>query len=210
MQLTDIRTAVRYRVGIDDQDAMVTDGVLNSFINASLREVANIRDWSWYEDKKEIGVAASTDNLGTNPFGPTYKARGIKQVRVRDDYRVLRQVSPNYGQKYRDYEGDPLYWYIEDNMVFVVPVVKELTYFDVVFMVPETELASASDEPLIPDHAIDLVIIKSALKVAARLDNTSQMQLLEREERDVLEALADDARRSKGPILLERRTDWSM
>lgn len=206
MELSDIRTEVRDRAGLDSSDAMLTDAVLTRLINASLREVSNIRDWDWLMARETISTV-----VGTTVYDRAADAKTSTRltVPIGEDTRLLRLVTPRAAAAYERYSGRPAVWYVQAGQIFIYPKPSKVYDLTHDYIATETALANATDEPLIPDYAIDLVIIKAAMKVTARTDNTSQHRLLADEERDVLASLTDDARRSKGAPMIDIRRDWA-
>lgn len=205
MQLQDIRTAVLYRAGVDDADNAVPSAVLNSFINAAIREITVMRDWDWHKASETINSVVDQNNY-------TRASDCRNTVRVIDsaDNLVLRQVTPTQAEKWKDISGRPAFWYVEGGSLYLSPTPSTVRAYTHWYLKSETALTGDTDEPAIPDYAIDLVIVKAALRVATRFDNTSLLQLLEREERDMIDALADDARRAEGPPGIDIRRDWTL
>ena len=203
MQLQTLQDEVRIRAGVDGADAMATDAILTSLINAAIREVSNMRDWDWYVTSETI-----TTVVGQIPYARNAAAR--KTIRVEDGVsgELLVPVTAEAAARYNDHEGYPALWFVGGGSLHLLPQPSVVRAIKHVYTTSETALSGATDEPLIPDYAIDLVIVKAALKLAARMDNTSMHRLLAKEERDVIDTLQDDARRSKPAPAIDTRRDW--
>ena len=204
MELDDIRNEVRIRAGVDGQDAMAADSILTSLVNASIREVANMRDWDWLVASETINTVVDTDAYARDALAKT-------TIRVEDVARgeLLRIVTPRAAARYNDISGRPVFWHVEAGQLVLVPTPSEVRAIKHVYIRMETALSGDTDEPLVPDYAINLVIVKAALRVAARMDNTSQYRLLADEERDVTYALQNEVRRGKGAPTIDSRRDWT-
>lgn len=207
MQLSDMRTAVRERAGLDSNDAMVPDTVVTGFINGALRQVAMMQDWDWNWSSETINTV-----VGTDTYARAADARKTDVVSNTTTGDVLRQVSKRLGLDYTDLgrTGPPRYWYVQGGQLVIVPIPDQVYALKHVYVATEPTLVNDTDEPDLPDWAIDIVLVKAAIMVTARTDNTSQQRLLEQEERDILDSLDDEAKRSRGSVAIDRRTDWRL
>lgn len=204
MQLSDIRTEVRYRAGVDSNDAMAGDAVVTAFINSAVREVANMRDWDWNKASETITTVA-----GTATYSRNAAARTTTRVENTTDNYLLRSTTPKAAARWAGRTTAPLYWYVEAGQLVLVPTPAAAVNIKHTYLAAETPLVTDFDEPSIPDYAIDLVIIKAAMKLAARMDNTSMHRLLAQDERAAVDSLRDDARRAKGSPRIDAREDWT-
>lgn len=205
MQLSDLRSEVRYRAGVDPYDAMAADAVVTAFINSALRRVANMRDWDWYVERDNLTTVA-----GTQTYGVPATARNMIRIEGSTDPGLLKLVTPGFAARFSGQTGYPKYWFVQGGSIYLVPTpAKAGLVYTMWYSQQENTLAADSDTPLLPDYAIDLVVIKAALMLAARTDNASQHRLLKDEEREAEASLVDDARRSKGSPTINSRRDWS-
>ncbi len=209
MQLSDIRTEVRLRAGMDANDGMATDATVNSLINAALRQVAATRDWDWLYASETIN---SVD--GTSSYARATGAR--KTDRILDDVeqRHLQHVSKRQAVRYLDRlpatitNQIPRAWYVENNRIVLVPTPTSARAYTHHYVDSETALSLDTDTPKIPDAYIDIVVIKAALMLTARTDNTSQFRLLKDEERQMMDAMQDEAMQARAPVTTDSRRDW--
>ena len=204
MQLTAIRDEVRNRAGMDSADAMLSDTVLNDFINAALREVNNMRDWDWSVINFDI-----TTIVGTAAYARPVAARNTIRIVDEDEGYLLMPITADAATRYAGVTGRPRFYYVEAGAIYFVPTPNSVRTYNHYYYNSETTLSNDTDEPTIPDYAIDLVVIKAALMATARMDNTSQHMLLRQAEKNLSESLQDDARRSKGSPVINTRRDWS-
>ena len=208
MELQDMRTAVLYRAGMDPNDGMVPAAVLNSFINAAIRQVTIMQDWDWNWSEETINSVADQ-----KAYNRAADARKTDMVIDDADGGILEQINkgmahrynptPNYGRA-----SIPRFWYVQGGQLILVPTPTSVRAYTHVYVGTETELSGDTDEPAVPDYAIDVILVKAAMMVTARTDNTSQQRLLADEERDLLDALDDEARRSRGSAIIKSRRDW--
>jgi len=204
MQLTDIRDKARDSAGIDSTDAMAADAVVTSMVNQAVRQVNSLRDWDWLYASETIN---SVD--GTSSYTPAADWRTTVRVTDDADGGKLLRISPDAAARYNQRVAvRPMFWYVEAGSLYLVPTPTSAKAYTHTYIKTETELSADSDEPAIPDWAVDLVIIKVALKLAARTDNTSQFRLLKDEERETMRSLEGEARRARGAQPINSRRDW--
>jgi len=209
MELQDMRTAVLYRAGMDPLDGMVPSAVLNSFINGAIRQVTIMQDWDWNWSSETI-----TSVVDQDAYDRAADARKTDMVHDIVDGGLLEQINPRMAHRYNPtqvYSGRTSiarFWYVQNGQLYLVPTPQSIRTYNHVYVSTETILVNDTDEPGIPDYAIDIVLVKAAMMVTARTDNTSQHRLLADEERDLLDSLDDEARRSRGSSIIRSRRDW--
>lgn len=205
MQLSDIRTAVLYRAGLDTGPGPNPAAVLNGFINGALREISAMRDWNWLKTSGTF-TTVTVPNVAV----PDTDVRAVTRLYNTTQGYALEMVTPRYANKYRGMSGLPRFWYLEGSEFFLFPTPSNTTdtiTYD--YLKDETVLSADSDEPVLPERWIDLLIIKAAKKVAARVGDAGMHRLLADEERSFEQVMIDDARATKGPPILDSRRDWS-
>lgn len=205
MELSDIRTAVRNSYGIAVTDGQAADAVINQFINSALREVTLDRDWDWNELSEDITMVADQSEYAR-------AATARKTVRLVDvsNGRELLQVNPRFAVRYRDQTSTAVYWYVQGGTIFLVPTpARAGDVYEHIYQGSEAVLALDADAPRMPDYAIDLLITKAVMRLAARLGDTKKYNLAQAEHERVKESLVNDARQATGvPRMLSRR-DWT-
>jgi len=204
MQLSAIRTDVRVAAGFDASDPLASDTQLNSLINRAVRTVNAMRDWDWRKASETITTANGTTAYARN-------ARAIRTIRIEDTEEgdLLEMITPEAATRYNDMTGRPVFWFVEDGEINFVPTPDGVRTFKHVYLQDEATLSDDTDEPLVPDDAIDMVILNAAISLLARTDDTSQARLLERELTRVSEAQLKNARRARGAAIVKTRRDWS-
>ena len=129
-----------------------------------------------------------------------------------EDNALLEQISKRQAVRFNPGSTQtrslPRFWYVEGGSLYLVPTPTSARNYTHVYVATEPTLSLDADEPDIPDYAIDLVVIKAAIMVSARTDNTSLQMLLQQEEKDLLDSFYDEARRSRGSVVPQTRRDW--
>lgn len=207
--LSEMRTMVRDATGLDATDGHATDTILTSLINRALRTAAAEERWDWYKASETITLVA-----GTSTYARAATARATDRLintTTTGQNTPLRLVTPSQLERYRARSaGMPVAFAVEGGSLVVAPTPSAAGTLRHVYWRTETTLLGDSDTALIPDWAIDLVIIRAALSVAARLDNASLTRQLKDEEVRVTTAIMDEMTRSRPPIELDHRGDWGV
>lgn len=203
MQLSVIRSEVRTAAGFDATDAHASDTQLNSLINRALRVVNGMRDWDWRKASETINTVVGQETYARD-------ARAIRTVRLEDVERgdLLEMITPQVSSRYNDFTGRPTFWFVEAGQIHLTPTPSEVRAIKHTYLRNELTLVNDTDEPLVPDDAIDMVILHAAVALLARTDDTSQMRLLENEYQKAVEAQERNARRAKGSPIIHTRRDW--
>lgn len=206
--LADLRGQVRDKAGLDAADAQATDAILTSLINSALRTMAVEERWDWHKAEEIIALVP-----GTGDYARASDCRTTDRLVLSVGGRSwpLKLVTPPQFERYRsDADGYPRAFTVERGRLFVAPAPSVDGTLRHVYWATETTLVADGDTAKVPDWAIDLVVIRAAKAVAARLDNTSLQRLLKDEERTIMESLSDDATRARPPLELDRRRDWRL
>ena len=207
MQLTDIRDAAKRRAGMDTNDGMVADTVMTEFVNGAVRQVALMMDWDWNFASETIASVADQA-----AYTRAADCKRTDRVVDAEDNALLEQISKRQAVRFNPGSTQtrslPRFWYVEGGSLYLVPTPTSARNYTHVYVATEPTLSLDADEPDIPDYAIDLVVIKAAIMVSARTDNTSLQMLLQQEEKDLLDSFYDEARRSRGSVVPQTRRDW--
>ncbi len=199
MQLSNIRAEVRLRMGITETDQALTSTVLNTLINAAVRQVNARYEWPWLEAR-----ASYTTTAGDAVIPET--SDGIRKMRwVRKDndeiiYRNYRDTAD-----YVNYEGTPV-WYTEEGGVYTLLPTPDAAYaVEYGYLVDaETVLSGDTDEPLIPDSSIDLLITRTAVLVARRIRDRELERMFYAEYERMVKDLRDNMAESTEGTLPRR------
>lgn len=204
MELQDIRTNVRYRLGLNSDDRVARDAVLTALINSSIRQMSAEHDWSWL---RQYGASWNL-SAGTNVYGLVATQRRILWAKISDQNESLKLVTPDFAAKYSQQTGTPRYYYVDNGGFNLFPTPHKAMVMNYSYLTIETPLANDTDEPLVPDWAIEWVIVTTARMLAARLDDGSQYQMLTIEANNIMKGLKNDARNAAGTPTIDSRRDW--
>lgn len=148
MTLTQLRTALRVRLGVATNDTFYTDAVLTDLINEAMFVVENEHDWPWDLTQETI-----TTVIGTAAYTPNANWYQTKELFISPyevfDYMPLKAVDeiPNSGR--------PLYYAIAGNASGVEQIIMKPTP-DAVYTVTHryyktvTALSADGDTPIMP------------------------------------------------------------
>lgn len=204
MQLSDIRTQVRYRYGIATAEAQATDAVLTALINAALRRLTLDRDWDWNTTTETISTV-----IGTESYARDATCRKTMRLVDTEYGRSLQFVTGNKGARYRNINGVPAFWWIEGGQLHLAPTPATARDYEHVFQKTETTLSGDTDTPTVPDWAIDAIIAMACLSLARRLGDKDKVRQFTDEVMAWQDSLADDARSAQPNPSRNTRRDWT-
>lgn len=153
MELQDIRTNLRDRLGVPDEDGLFTDTVLTRIINRAVQKVAGEWDWVWLEKLEAIATA---DGVSQNDVAANWESTVSLHTAPHPHLRMLTVEDMDYfggevqgrPKAFTDY-GKVIQWY---------PVPDGVYTFTHRYVAFETELSGDTDEPLAPEPWIDAII----------------------------------------------------
>lgn len=207
MQLSDIRDEVRLRCGIAATDGLATDEDLTTIVNSALRYVSALRDWPWL-----VATESFSTVVGQTEYTPSDSDwRTTIRLEIPEHDFPLTHRTPRQVAKFLNHEGPyPVIYYVERGKIILAPKPTQVVTVKHVYLINETPLDSDSDEPLCPDYAIDLVIIKAAKTLAPRIRDNTLMRQLQGEWEEAVGSLLDEVNRSRGSVIPSHRTDWTV
>lgn len=211
MQLTDLRDAVRQRVGVSSADQLAGDAAVTDLLNSALRRVTmdNKVGWPWLRRDLAPSTAAGIE---TYPFkgGATHAldaaltvdkvvsvAVAVAQSYVPLERTLLPLLRDNY--TFVAGSGVPLAWAPNGRAITFGPVPDAAYTLRVTAVVAEDALVDGTDEPLLPDTFIDLLIDKAAAMLCMRMRNPGDAQGFEVAYRGSLMAALAYAKTYVGP-----------
>lgn len=201
MQLSDIQSEVRQRIGLSDNDSFVSDAILTDLINASIRYVNMMADWDWLVkqgsgslvvDQREYSLAADT--------------RSVLHVYIDDT--VLQRLQPADLQRYSNYKQLPTGYAVFNSKLIFNTKPQTTDTYTYYYLKTETALSGATDEPAMPDWAIDLVVARAAHMVAVRLRDNDMKRMIETELTEAIRLARRESQRARRAVRPMTRTDW--
>ena len=205
MQLTDIRDDVRILTGIPSNDGRVPDSVLTALINSSLRRITQEHDWPWLYVTDTTNTATV---VGTAAYSCEAGFRRTVRVTLGGD-RDVQARSPRDLVDLSTINDYPRYFTVENDVLTLAPVPTEIETLEHVYLGSETALSGDTDEPLVPDAYIDLVLFGASYLVHSRLKDTQAFRGAFAEYKDRVRSYADDTRQFTGGVVPKHRNDWS-
>lgn len=204
MQLSELRRAVRDHYGIASNEGQAQNDVLNRLINASIREFTLERDWDWNTKIETVATVVDQEE-----YSRAADARKTMRIVDTEFGRILQHVSANYGARYRNFSSIPVFWWIEGGVLHFAPTPSDVRNYEHVYQKTETALSGDTDEPTIPDWAIDQVIALACLKLARRLGDANKQVEFAQEVEYTRQALADDVSGAQPNPRRATRRDWT-
>jgi len=207
MQLSDIRTRVRERLGLSTSDTAVTDAILTEFINAANRKIALMHDWPWLVATDATWTATVA---GTDTYSPATDARKTIYIVVNNE-QLLKYKQPQDLARWESTQGMPGNYTWIGNQIKLSPVpqgvynIEHLYILEVATMSADgdlPEMATAADQ-----WAVDALIEYAALLTAQRLRDAELIASTKEEWARTVTMLQDEIRRSKQLPTVMRRND---
>lgn len=201
MQLSDIRTALRRRMGVPSSDSFHTDAVLTDAINESLRALATEHDWPWLDGTQTFSTAADDYQYDL----PSGYARTISmqvgaepatQIHVSsvDDWNAIAETIPaEYA--FAIYGGE----------ILLKPTPQSVKTVTHRYVKAETALSSDTDEPLLPDRFIDAAIAGAAYERAMATGNLTEADRWDIAREKWLLRMKNETLRTQGPMRVQIR-----
>lgn len=192
---------IRLRLGLNSSDPALTDANLTDFVNASLRQADNLRDWWWNEASRSWSTAADD---ATQAFAAD--SRKVSQLSIGPDVLPFRTKLDMI--KFSTRVGRPRFWTVEAGQIKLYPTPDDVYTVNEIYQKGTTALASTTDEFDWPDYAVDLPILMAATLAAAKIDPSRVQDIAPEIERTFI-ALADEVSGTLSSAMPKRRMDWT-
>ena len=202
MQLTEIRDQARQMAGTNTNDPVLSDALMTDFVNSALRRLSNKRHWHWDQSTTTFSTVAGTATLSL----PSDFKRGLSMRNLSNGYE-LKPVAPRDAVRWSDTSGEPVFWTIDAGTLYVYPVPESVYSLELEYQAQITELSSDTDEPSVPDYAIDWIIIQAAIYVAVRMHDSDLKKDLQ-EELIMIEREIERISRQMPISSITARRDW--
>ena len=199
-QLSEIQSDIRIRLGLSDSDAKATDAIVNTYINAAIDQLNNMRAWWWNE-------ASRTFSTVVDQASYAFAADFAKTVVMAYGDQVIPFRTKGDLIKYEDYEGEPRFYTIEAGQYVIYPTPDAVYELKEVYQAVEPDLTTDTDTTAWPDDKIDLVTVKAAMLLAAKV-KPEMIQVLSPELQSIYQSLTDETMPTLTGALPRRRNDW--
>jgi hypothetical protein len=185
MQLQTIRDEVRTRLGLSANDGLSQNAALTSLVNAALRQVSLMRDWPWLE--KHTTVTVSPGNATVTAPADFRKVSGLSY-----EDRDLPFRQPRQRAVFHDIQAPPVAFTRRGSTIEVLPEPDTSYTLNLVYTANDVVLSGNTDQPLLPDWAVDLLIAQTCLLVARRYRNQEQIMQYLQERDEALRHVQDE------------------
>lgn len=208
MQLSDIRTRVRERLGLTSADASVSDAILTQFINAANRKLAVMHDWPWLVKTDTTWTATVSGTIAYTPAADWRKTIYV----VMDTDQLLTYKQPQDAARLAGVQGYPLWYTTKNAKIEVYPKPDAAYTISHVYIAEVADLSNDTDTPEIASAAaeqwaVDALIEYAALLVAIRLKDYELFQMIREEWARTIAFIQDEVRKSKGYPTPRHRND---
>lgn len=200
-QLQTIRTEILETAGLASDDPRFPDATLNRIINRALRALSAEHDWPWMEASETITTAANDAE-----YSPAADWAETKRLRYED--RDLQQYQAADAQQYANDTGEPVGFYIEEDLIHIVPVPDGVYPIEHIYYSYVTALSGDTDTPALPDRYVDYLVWHALKQVAARIRDEKLYGMADNETRDWYRRASDEVRRSNKSVPIKTRSDW--
>ena len=216
MNLSDLRARVRALTGIPST-SILSDAILDAYINEAYRDVATAYDWPWITNTwtftgagydPAVGVQLSTSN-------PVVRENRVLQVYVDSpsEKRVLTRRS-RWTVNEQDppvYSGTPDEYVFRNGYIFLAPYPSYAETYKVDYLEPTPSLSLGTDEPLFDDEFHVALAYGAAVRaLIAEGDDTERRNYYRAQFLEIVEQMREEylAYRDKSTLRLGGRISW--
>lgn len=151
MNRSELRQAVRDRIGVPSADGVLTDDVLNRFIERALQRFAAAHDWWWLEATVGSSTSSATIALSLD-------FQRIINVTMTDRNVVLKRASIDTIDMLDAATGDPCYYAQVGTDIIVAPAPDSSQPYQIRYLRSEITMNDDVTDARTPDVFIDPVI----------------------------------------------------
>jgi len=179
-----IRTAIRARYGIPDDDGLLTATILDGFIDRAVKRVELAGDWQWLETVESV---ATVDGTATYPVAVSYvRTISVRVAEATPMVKLTIDEADHWGQTNK---GIPKAYALDGRLLRLVPTPNTVGPVLHRFVRTETALASDAAEPLCPEPWIEAVIAAAGVFVYRRTGELDMVGGTDAEYKAIIESL---------------------
>jgi hypothetical protein len=194
MTLTEMRTAVRNRMGNPSTDGFYTDAQLTDLINEAMHFVSAMDDWPWLQTSETI-----TTTAGDGSYAPNANWVRTKQLFIQESEPfVLISLAEVDDYGLRQGQPDTYHIYAEELLLRPVPS----GAFSVIhqYIRKETTLSADGDTPVMPSMFHYAIVEYATYLGHARAGYAERSQLAFKGFQDWYKNMVSFRRRSQLPV----------
>lgn len=193
MTLTEMRTAVRTRLGNPSTDGFFSDAQLTDLINEALQAISSEDDWPWLQTSENIALTS-----GDGSYPPAANWIRTKQLYI-TNFEPLVQISLAEINEITT-QGQPEYFHIYDEEIVVRPIPTVSATLIHQYIRSETALSGDSDTPVMPTMFHYAIVAFACYLAHLRQQRNELAQLELRAYQDWYRRMISFRRRSQLPI----------
>lgn len=194
MTLTQMRTALRNRIGNPSTDGFYTDAQLTDLINEGMHFVSSMDDWPWLQTSETINTTA-----GDGSYAPAADWVRTKQLFIQESepFVLISLAEANdYGLR----QGQPDTYHIYDEELLLRPVPSGVFAVIHQYIKKETDLSADGDSPVMPSMFHFAIVEYAAYLAHARAGYNDRAQLAYKGFQDWYKNMVSFRRRSQLPV----------
>jgi hypothetical protein len=193
MTLTEMRTAVRTRMGNPSTDGFFTDAQLTDMINEALQAISSEDDWPWLQTSENISLTA-----GDGSYAPHASWTRTKQLYI-TNFEPLVMISLAEINEITS-QGQPEYYHIYDEEILVRPIPTVAATLIHQYIAKETALSADGDTPVMPSMFHYAIVAFACYLAQLRQGRQELAQIELRAYNDWYRRMVSFRRRSQLPI----------
>jgi len=196
MQLQDVRTQVRQRMGLSTNDTAVTDPIIDKLLFAAQRKIDLMHDWPWLHRTDSSWTATVA---GQNVYGAVDLASDWRKTLyiVVDDDHMLTAKQKQDIMRYENQTGLPLFYAAEGSEIVIAPTPDAAYNIIHEYIYEPVEVALDTAEFATYDWAIDLLVDQACILVARRLRDSDLARQFGQDFAVTYGAMQDEVRRTR-------------
>lgn len=165
MELSEIRRQARTEFGIDETDTTFSNEVLTGLINSGLRTVTTLDRWPWMQQRATVDLVSGDSQVPAISDLSTIdsimltgdKAKAITYSLTKERVRFANRTGP------------PARYYTISNSIYILPTPDKVYTLEIDYWSDlEIPLVDNSDQPLLPDLHMNLLINQVCILMSRR------------------------------------------
>lgn len=194
--LTNYMTYVRDRLGVPSTDGMFTDAQVTSAINQAIHALDEEHDWPWMQASATI--ATNTTTIVLSSYVSTWK-RVVSLSIPTENQQLTVWPTDDLLSEPTTVTGMPDRYGLWAENIEVRPAPDATYSFKLGYIKRETDLASGSDQPLLPSQFDGAIIAYAAYLLATREGDTTNAAVHLANYKDWVVRMRDSVRRYSAP-----------
>ena len=205
MSVTTLIAAVRRRTGLSSTDAFAADADITEILNEVNAALATEHDWPWLETSTTLTTAN-----GTAAYSPPADWMRTRTLQIAGsepmDGSRSRQQLDTYFPDSSSGGGQPQFFVVSGDSIRLYPTPDGVYSVTHVYYRTETTLDDGADLPLMPTWAQGALMWGAAAILFRRTGQDGRADEADQQFEKWLRRLADNKRRTTGPVRVRVRS----